>query len=403
MKKLTARLVASLSKKGRYADGDNLVLQVGPNGNKSWLFAYMLNGRSRAMGLGSAKLLSLQEARDKAFTLRRRLKLEGIDPIEERKAARARPIVPTFAVFADEWITAQEPGWRNDKHKAQWRSSLATYAYPVIGDLPVDVISTDHVMKIVQPIWAKKSETADRVRTRIAQILDAAKARKLRTGDNPAQWRGGLKHLLPAQAKVKRVKHHGSLPVAEIPALMVELRERNSVSAKALEFCILTASRTAEVTGATWAEFDLSEAVWTIPEGRTKQGREQRVPLSNRAVEILRSLPREADNPHVFVGSRYRKGLSDMAMLELLRGMRGRGVTVHGTARSGFRTWADDVGHPRELAEVALGHKVGDETEQAYARSDMFERRRLMMKDWANYLSRPTGGSVVPMKRKAKV
>ena len=200
MGKLTARMVASLSEKGRYHDGDNLVLQVGPTGNKSWLFCFMLNGRSRQMGLGSAELLSLQEARDKAFILRRRLKLDGVDPIEERKTGRARPVVPSFRVFADEWITAQEPGWRNDKHKAQWRSSLRAYALPVIGDLPVDVIATDHVMKIVEPIWATKPETADRVRARIAKILDAAKARKFRTGDNPAQWRGALKHLLPAQA-----------------------------------------------------------------------------------------------------------------------------------------------------------------------------------------------------------
>ncbi len=400
MGKLTARMVASLSEKGRYHDGDNLVLQVGPNGNKSWLFAYMLNGRSRAMGLGSAKLLTLQEARDKAFALRRRLKLEGIDPIDERKAARARPIVPTFAVFADEWITAQEPGWRNDKHKAQWRSSLATYAYPVIGDLPVDVITTDHVMKIVEPIWATKSETADRVRTRIAQILDAAKARQFRSGDNPAQWRGALKHLLPAQSKVKRVKHHGSLPFTEIPTLMGELRERNSISAKALQFVILTSARTAEVTEATWDEFDLEAATWLIPEGRTKQGREHRVPLSDRAVEILRSLPREADNPHAFVGSRYKHGLSNMAMLELLRGMRGRGVTVHGTARSGFRTWATEAGHPRELAEAALGHVIGDATERSYARGDLFQRRRVLMDAWTDFLSRTTGGSVVPMPRK---
>lgn len=402
MGRLTARMIAALSEKGRYHDGDNLVLQIGPAGNKSWLFCYMLNGRSRAMGLGSAKLLSLQEARDKAFTLRRRLKLDGIDPIEERKAARARPVVPTFAVFADEWITAHEPGWRNAKHAAQWRSTLLTYAYPVIGDLPLDAITTDDVMKIVEPIWATKSETADRVRTRIAQILDAAKARQFRTGDNPAQWRGALKHLLPAQSKVKRVRHHGSLPFAEIPALIAELRDRNSISAKALEFCVLTASRTAEVTEATWDEIDLVNAVWAIPEGRTKQGREHRVPLSDRALEILRSLPREADNPHVFVGSRYKHGLSNMSMLELLRGMRGRGVTVHGTARSGFRTWVTEAGHPRELAEAALGHIIGDATEQAYARGDLFQRRRVLMDAWADFLSRPTGGSVVPMRRNGR-
>ncbi len=409
MGKLSARTVAALTRKGRYSDGDNLVLQVGPNGSsKSWLFCYMRGvnpetgkRKSYQMGLGPASLVSLAEARDKAFEYRRLL-LDGIDPIQHRNATRARKDVPIFKTFTEEWIAAQEPGWRSARSAAQWRSSLQTYAYPVIGDLRVDAITTDHLMTILEPIWATKSETADRVRTRIATILDAAKARQFRDGDNPAEWRGRLKHLLPSQKRVRLPRHHGAVPYAEIPALAADLRNRESVSAKALEFCILTAARTAEVTDATWAEIDYQTRTWTIPANRTKQGREHRVPLSDRAVEILRSLPRETENEHVFIGSRYKKGLSNMAMLEALRQLRGHGMTVHGTARSGFRTWATEAGYPRELAEAALAHVVGDATEQAYARGDLFQRRQVMMDAWADFLSRPTGGSVVPMRRKGK-
>jgi integrase len=401
MGKLSVRTVAGLGVKGRYSDGDNLVLQVGSNGNKSWLFAYMRHGRSHQMGLGPVSLISLAEAREKAFAYRRLL-LDGIDPLEHRRAARAKPDVPTFRAFAEEWIATQEAGWRNDKHRAQWRSSLKRYAEPVIGELRVDAISTDDIMRVLKPIWSAKPETANRVRTRIAQILDAAKARALRAGDNPAEWKGRLKHLLPSQSKVKRVRHHGALTYTDIPKLMGELRGRDSVSARALEFTILCAARTAEVINATWAEIDIKEKTWTVPAGRTKQGREHRVPLSARAVEILRSLPRNPDNPFVFPSDiRFRRPLSDMAMLEMMRGLRGHGVTVHGTARSGFRTWAGETAQPREVAEAALGHVVGDETERAYARSDLLQRRRVMMEAWASFCAAPVKeGRVVAMRRK---
>lgn len=399
MGKLTARMVASLKEKGRYHDGDNLVLQVGPNGKKSWLFAYMMDGRSRSMGLGSASLVSLAEAREKAFELRRMVKLDRVDPLEARRAALAARPVPTFREFAEQWIARHEPTWKNAKHRQQWRNTLATYADPVIGDLAVNVITGDHITEILEPIWLEKPETANRVRNRIAMILDAAKAAKFRTGDNPAEWRGNLKHILPQQTKVRRTKHHGSVPYEKIPALMADLERRDSVSARALEFTILCASRTAETTLATWEEIDLEKRLWTVPENRTKQGREHVVPLTDRALEILKSLPREADNPHVFVGSRWKRGLSDMAMLELLRGMRERGVTVHGTARSGFRTWAAETGHPPDLAEAALGHVVGDKTVRAYNRGDLLERRRVLMDAWALFLSRPVG-EVVPIQRR---
>jgi integrase len=403
MGKLSVRTVASLTTKGRYSDGDNLILQIGPTGNKSWLFAYMRHGRNHQMGLGPVSLVTLAEAREEAFKYRRLL-LKGVDPLEHRRAERARPDVPTFGMFAQEWIATNEAGWRNDKHKTQWKSSLKRYAEPVIGNLRVDAVTTDDVMRVLKPIWSVKAETANRVRTRIAQILDAAKARGLRTGDNPAEWKGRLKHLLPAQSKVKRVKHHGALAFTDVPKLMAELRERDSMSAKALEFTILSAARTAEVINATWAEIDLEDKTWTVPAGRTKQGREHRVPLSDRAVALLKSLPRIPENPIIFAPNLlYPRGLSDMAMLELLRGLRGHGTTVHGTARSSFRTWAGEAGEPRELAEAALGHVVGDETERAYARGDLFARRRVLMEAWSAFCAAPPKeGRVVAMRRKGK-
>jgi integrase len=405
MGKLTARTIAALTVKGRYSDGDNLVLQVGPTGNKSWLFTYMRHGRSHQMGLGPVSLISLAEARDKAFTYRRLL-LDGIDPLEHRRAALARPDVPTFSAFAMDWIATNEVNWRNEKHKAQWRSSLKHYAEPTIGLLRVDDITTQHVLSVLKPIWTEKRETANRVRNRIAMLLAAAKAAGHRSGDNPAEWRDHLKHLLPKRKKDGKEKrrHHPSLNYVEIPALMAELRTRQSTSARALEFCILTAARTAEVIKATWPEIDLKEKLWTIPQSRTKQGREHRVPLSARAVEILKSAPRNPDNVYDFPSDiRFRRPLSNMAMLEMIRGLRGHGVTVHGTARSGFRTWATEASQSREAAEHALGHKVADDTETSYDHSDMLERRRPMMEAWATFCAAPPKeGRVVAMRRKAR-
>ena len=380
MGKLTAKGIATLKKPGRYHDGANLYLSIGPTGSKSWSLLFMLNGRSRQMGLGPLSLISLAEARELAFDYRRLL-LRGVDPIEHRRANRGAPTSASFREFADEWISAQEPGWRNPKSSAQWRSSLKSYAYPTIGDLPVEAITTDHLITILTPIWASKSETANRVRNRIGQILDAAKARGLRTGDNPADWRGNLKHLLPAQAKVKSVRHHEALPYAQLPAFMVELRHRDGVSARALEFTILTAARTGEVIGARWSEIDLKGKVWVVPAARMKAGREHRVPLSKRALEILKVLPREEGNAHVFIGAHAGKGLSNMSMLELLRGMQ-HGLTVHGF-RSSFRDWASEATtHPRDVVEMALAHAVGDKVEAAYRRGDLFEKRAALMADW---------------------
>jgi integrase len=414
MGKLTARTVAAITAKGRYSDGDNLVLQVGANGSKSWLFCFMFGmnparpGKRKTfqMGLGPVDLVPLAKAREQAFKYRQML-LEDINPLEHRRTQRLKREMPTFKTFAEEWIAANQARWKNDKHKTQWKSSLRLYAEPVIGDMRVDAITTDDVMRVLEPIWSAKPETASRVQQRLAKIFDAAKARRLRA-DNPATWKGVIAPLLPAPGEVKKnvkpEKHHGALSYTAIPKLMAELRERDSVSARALEFCILTAARTNEVINATWAEIDLEEKTWTVPAAKMKQGREHRVPLPDRAVALLKALPRNPDNEYVFPSDiRFRRPLSDMAMLEMIRGLRGRGVTVHGTARSGFRTWAGETGQPLDAAEAALGHVVGDKTERAYARGDLLSRRRVLMEAWSAFCAAPPkDGHVVPMRRKGK-
>ncbi len=400
--RLTATAVAKKGKPGRYADGGGLYLQVSQWGTKSWLFRYMLNGKARQMGFGAIHTLTLAEAREKARQARALL-LEGIDPIDARRgqraaAAAATAILVPFRDAAAQYIAAQRAGWKNAKHGEQWTSTLERYAAPVIGDLPVSAVETAHVLKILEPIWENKTETASRVRGRVEAVLDWATARGFRQGDNPARWRGHLDKLLPAKGKVRKVKHHDAMPFGDLPAFMATLRDETSVSAKALEFTILTAARTGETIGARWSEFDLSAKVWTCPGDRTKSGRDHRVPLSDRVLEILAGLPREGDI--VFPGARAGHGLSNMAMLELLRGKTDNGFTVHGF-RSSFRDWVGEATNFQpEVAEAALAHVVGDQTEAAYRRGDALAKRRRMMDAWAEFLSRPAGGGdVVPMRR----
>jgi len=379
--------VARATKPGRYADGGGLYLQVSQSGTRAWLFRFMRDGTARHMGLGPVRDVSLAEARTKASECRKVL-LSGADPIEQRQAARvtakfdsARAI--TFKECAERHIRAQEAGWKNATHRAQWKSTLATYAYPVIGDLPVAVVDTALVLKVIEPIWGTKPETAGRLRGRIEAVLDWARARGFRQGENPARWRGHLDKLLPARRKLARVKHHAALPYAEIPSFMTELRAREGVGARALEFAILTASRTGEIVNARWSEIDTAAKLWTIPAERMKAGREHRVPLSARALEILKALPREGD--FVFIGARANRPLSNMALLETLRRM-GRGdLTTHGF-RSTFRDWcAERTAYARDVAEMALAHAIKDQTEAAYRRGDLFEKRRRLMSDWAKY------------------
>ena len=399
IRRLKALTVARTTRPGLYPDGGGLYLQVTGASAKSWLFRYRFGGRERQAGLGSCKTYGLEEARAKALECRKLLD-KGLDPISVRSAERARARVSaatsmTFNQCAAAYVAANEVAWRNAKHRAQWTSSLDTYARPVFGSLPVASIDTGLVMKAIEPIWKTKPETASRLRGRIEAVLSWAKARGYREEDNPARWRGHLDQLLPPRSKVRKVKHHTALAYAQVPAFMARLRDEAGMAALALRFAILTAARTGEVIGATWDEIDLGAGVWTVPAGRMKGGREHRVPLTDAAIELLRAT---AGTGYLFHGGRVGAPLSNMAMLSLLRRMNSA-ATTHGF-RSSFRDWVGDkTNFPGELAELALAHKVGDATEQAYRRGDGFEKRRRMMDAWARFCIGPqVGVSVVPLR-----
>jgi integrase len=385
--RLSAMGAARATKPGRYADGGGLYLQVSQSGTRAWLFRFMRNGVARHMGLGSVRDVSLAEARTKAGECRKLL-LSGADPIEQHRAIRLKAKFDsahtiTFRECAERHIAAHEAGWKNAKHRAQWKSTLATYAYPVIGGLSVSAVDTALVLKAIEPIWGAKPETASRLRGRIEAVLDWARARGFRHGENPARWRGHLDKLLPARRKIARVKHHAALPFAEIPAFMSELRARAGVSARALEFAILTATRTGETLNARWSEIDTASKIWTIPAERMKAGRAHRVPLSIRALQILEGLPREGD--FVFIGAHADRPLSNMSLLSTLRRMGRDDLTAHGF-RSTFRDWcADRTTCERDVAEMALAHAIKDQSEAAYRRGDLLEKRRALMSHWANY------------------
>jgi integrase len=402
MKKLTALAVAKITKPGRYAVGEGAYLQVSERG-RSWVFRYHRDGRGRHVGLGPASLVTLAEARDKARAFRKLL-LDGIDPLANKAAIRQKARLDaakaiTFKDAAESYIAAHEQSWGSADHRKQWRLSLANYAYPILGGLSVAVIDTALVMKAIEPIWGSKPETASRVRNRIELILDWAAARGYREGPNPARWRGHLDKLLPKATKLKRIKHHPALPYAELPAFMEQIRQRHGVDARALEFLILTAARTGEVLGARWEEIDLQAAVWTVPPERIKGGREHRIPLSDRALTILRQLPREGEL--VFPGQRSGKPLYTGILQNVtLPSVTESDVTVHGF-RSSFRDWcAEQTNYPRELAELSLAHSLGSKVEAAYQRGDMLEKRRRLMDDWAAYCAAPARtGDVVSLRR----
>jgi len=388
---------------GLYGDGGGLWLQVTPNKRgHSWVFRYSFNGKAREMGLGSLDIVSLAEAREQARECRRLLKgsvmAPPIDPIEQRRALHAAAKIEaaktmTFKGCATAYIAAHQAGWRNPKHAAQWPSTLESYAYPVFGDLPVQQIDTGLVTKVLEPMWQQKPETASRLRGRIEAVLDWAKTRGYREGENPARWRGHLQNLLlkpSAAAKVARKasgrgEHHAALPYAEIAAFMGELRQQQGIAARALEFAILTASRTGEVLGARWHEINLADQVWTVPAERMKAGKEHRVPLSGAAIAIVNQMAEIRDGKFVFPGAKAEQPLSNMALLMLLRRMGRDDLTAHGF-RSSFRDWAGDcTDFPREVAEMVLAHTVGDRVEAAYRRGDGFEKRRLLAEEWAKY------------------
>ncbi|MGB3844489.1 MAG: integrase arm-type DNA-binding domain-containing protein [Sphingopyxis sp.] len=400
-------LAVKNAKPGRHADGGGLHLLVKPTGARSWVYRFMLNGKSRDVGLGAAGQggMSLADARDKAAALRLKVKT-GIDPLDERdreaaqalaEAQAAKMAGTTFKDVATAYIAANEESWRNPKHRQQWRNTLDSYVYPVIGDLPVAEVETAHVLKILEPIWRTKAETAARIRGRIETVLDSAKARGYRQGENPARWRGHLAQILPARTRLSR-GHHKAIAYEQIPVFVRALHKREAVAALALEFTILTAARSGEVVGATWAEVDLGKAIWTIPADRMKAAKEHRVPLSPRAVGILESL-QPLSSEYLFPGAKGGK-LSGMAMGMLMRRMK-VDATVHGF-RSGFRDWAAEcTGYAHEVAEMALAHTIENKVERAYRRGDLLDKRRRLMDDWATYCASDgaAGAKVTPIRK----
>jgi integrase len=380
--RLTTTQCNARRKAGKLADGDGLYLQTSPNGNKSFVFVFIRSGRRREMGLGpfgtGTGQVSLAAARGKADEVRDILGRGG-DPFTELSSRRATS--RTFGAFADEWIGEMENGWRNEKHRAQWKSTLGTTYCATLRKRPIGEVTTDDVLKVLKPIWRTKAETARRIRGRIERVLDAAKAAGERTGENPARWRGHLSELLSKPEKLQR-GHHRAMPYQDVPAFMKRLRAMDGISAASVEFTVLTAARSGETRGATWSEIE--DDVWVVPPDRMKGGREHRVPLVSRALEILKQMRKLRTSDIVFPGFRDDRPLSDMSLSAVLRRLK-VDATVHGF-RSSFRDWAGDAtDFPRELAEAALAHLVGDETERAYRRGDALKRRRELMEAWATY------------------
>jgi integrase len=391
--KLTAKRVLKFIKKpGRYGDGDGLYLQVNTPGRGSWILRYERNGRERAMGLGALVTFNLAEARQRAKEARQLL-ADGIDPLDHKQAKReqehlAAARTVTFERCSKLYYEAHADEWGSQRHRQQFVSSMRDYVYPVIGSTSVGAIDTPLVLKTLAPIWKTKTVTAKRIRNRIAAVLDYAAASKFRTGTNPARWEGHLEHLLAAPEKIAPVKHHPALPHDELAGFIVELQKVEGVPARALEFTILAAARTNEASEAVWREIDFEERAWTIPAERMKASREHRVPLSDRAIELLKQLPREADNPYVFIGPKPRSNIGPVAMYRLLRTLRA-GVSVHGF-RSSFSDWAHDTtGYSNHVIELSLAHSIGSATEKAYRRGDLLAKRRRLMADWARYCSTP--------------
>ena len=407
MTRLTALAVSKAKTKGLHADGNGLYLQVSAAGTKSWIFRFKMGGRktARDMGLGSLADVSLAEAREKAQDARK-LTRAGIDPIEAKRESRAsvaleRASALTFEDAAKAYIEAHSQGWRNPKHREQWPNTLEAYAYPAIGKLSVAAVNVGHVVKILEPIWTKKPETASRVRGRIEAVLDWAKARGYRAGENPARWRGHLENLLPKRSRVQRIEHHPALAYADVGAFMADLAKQNGVAPLALQFLILTAARTSEIIGARWDEIDQGKGLWTIPAERIKTAKEHRVPLSAPALAILKRMAETREGEFVFPGGRRKMPLSNNALLALLKRMERVDLTAHGF-RSTFRDWAaEQTNYPREVAEAALAHAIGDKVEAAYRRGDLFEKRGKLMDAWASYCGTVAkAAKVIPLRKK---
>lgn len=400
-KALSDKAVTALRRPGLHFVGGvpGLAVQVLETGARSWVLRATIAGKRRDMGLGPLQEVSLAEAREKALAARKRIRA-GADPIAEARESRAarqvQPLsVTSFREIAQAYIVANEAAWRNPKHQQQWRNTLETYVYPILGDLPVGDVDTERVLAVLRqpvttpdgakPLWEGRPETGSRIRGRIEAVLDFAKMRNLRDAPNPAAWKGHLALALPPRSKVRRVRHHPALPVADMPRFMARLRASDGLGARALEYAIFTAGRSGEVRGSRWAEVDLDAAIWIIPASRMKAGREHRVPLSSSAVDLLRALPKLVDADLIFPSTRGGQ-LSDATLLSVLRRMKVTAVP-HGF-RSTFRDWAaEKTAYPHEMAEMALAHTIGNRTEAAYRRGDLLEKRRAMMQDWCDFLA----------------
>lgn len=401
---LNVKKVASLiaTGRGRFHDGYGLNLIVHGPKNANWQLRYQIAGRERWLGLGPTHLVGIGEARARARKARLQL-LDGLDPIEEKRKTRAATALSSaramsFARSASEYLASHSDKWRSPKSRRFFEFNMKTYANPVLGELSVAGIDTTLVMKVIEPLWWTKTVTASRLRGQIEAVLDWARVRGYRTGDNPAKWRGHLDKLLPSKS-AKKVEHLAALPYSDMAAFITDLRTKDGIAARALEFTILTAARTGEVIGARWCEIDLGAGVWTVPASRMKGGREHRVPLSKRALELLRGLPRDGAGDWVFIGTKAGRGLSPMAMANLLRRMN-MGITTHGF-RSTFRDWCAEVSScPNHVVEMALAHKIGNAVEAAYRRGDLIEKRARLMADWAAFCDcvRPSTAAVVPIR-----
>jgi integrase len=405
---LTTKQVARTTEPGRYGDGAGLYLQITPAGVRSWLLRYERGGRERMMGLGPVRDFTLDEARERARRARQVLR-DGVDPLDARRAERSRQAANaalvaaktrTFEQCARLYFERHSPGWKNKKHVAQFLSTLGRYAFPVIGALPVADVNRDTVLACVQPIWNTKNQTAARVLRRIKGVLDFAKVNGWRDGNNPAAWDGNLEHALPKPGAIGPARHHAALPFAQVHDFVSQLRGREGIAARALEFLILTAARTSETTGARWSEIDLAGKVWRVPAERMKTGKEHRVPLCDRALEILRAVPREAE--FVFPGARKGGPLGHDTLDQVRKRMGRRDCTIHGF-RSTFRDWAaETTSHANHVIEMALAHAIGSKVEAAYRRGDLFEQRKRLMADWGRYVAAPpadAAAKVTPLRR----
>ena len=404
LNRLSDVAVKAKKRAGYMADGGNLYLRVAPGGSKSWIFRFAIDGRTRDAGLGAYPTVSLVKAREEAEKWRRLL-AAGVDPIqarnEEREARSSNAAnTKTFEECAKAYIASHQAGWRRAKTAQLWHAAMATHVYPVLGAQPVRAIDTALVLRVLQPMWADKPAMASRLRAMMESVLAWAKVQGYRAGENAAQWRGHLDHLLPSRTKVRRVRHHPALPFAEIPVFMAKLRVRSDLAARALEFLILTASRSSEARGARWDEINLEQRTWIIPVERMKGGREHRVPLEPRVVAILEEMAGVRLSEFVFPGRSKNRPISDLGLRMLVRELR-PGVTIHGF-RSSFRDWAaETTNFPNHVVEMALAHAIADGTEAAYRRGDLFEKRRKLMETWASYCERmPVSGKLVRLAQK---